>query len=350
MNNLNNHIEDKNEGEKFSFFSALKRLFADVPERPRKIIGERYGLKTGKKKTLEEIGKEYGITRERVRQIIRETVKKIKKAKNESLSETGKRLEFTIQEKNGIMQEEKILSESLEPKERGAIKFFLHISDNIVFREISGELKKSWMIKSFDFSEWKKVKDGIKLILEKNQKSLAENEILKEVREFEKKDIERKKLLDYLDVSAEIQKSHFGKWGLAAWDEINPRGTREKIYLVLKEVKKPIHFREIAIFIDKYGLSGKKKAHPQTVHNELIRDNRFILVGRGTYALAEWGYRKGTVKEVLESIFKENSKLLSREEIISKVLSIRKVKKSTVLINLNSFFQKAGKNEYFIKK
>lgn len=350
MNSLNNKIEGKKEEESFSFFSTLKRLFLDVPERPRKIIGERYGLKTGKKKTLEEIGREYKITRERVRQIIRETVKKIKKTKSEFMVEAEKQLEFTMGEKNGIIREDKILSESLEAKEKGALKFFLHISDSVVFKEIQGELGKSWMLKNFDVAEWKKIKDEIKSILEESRKPLSQNDILEKIKTLEKETINKKKILDYLDVSIEIQKNSFDKWGIENWEEINPRGTREKIYLVFKEVKKPLHFREIACLIDKYELNKKRKTHPQTVHNELIRDNRFILMGRGTYALSEWGYQKGTVREVLENILKENEKTLSREEIINKVLSVRKVKKSTVLINLNSFFKKADGDGYFVKK
>jgi DNA-directed RNA polymerase delta subunit len=134
------------------------------------------------------------------------------------------------------------------------------------------------------------------------------------------------------------------------WTEISPKGTREKVYLILKEGKKPLHFTQIAKLIDQYHL-GKRKAHPQTVHNELIKDDRFILVGRGIYALAEWGYSKGTIKDVLTNILEKSSKSLSREELIKKVLEVRKVQKATILINLNNskIFQKQ-KDFYSVKK
>ena len=147
-----------------------------------------------------------------------------------------------------------------------------------------------------------------------------------------------------------IKKGNFGKWGLKKWDEISPKGTREKIYLILKETGRPLHFKEIAGLIDKYKLNKKKKSHPQTVHNELIRDKRFILVGRGIYALSEWGYKRGTVKEVIEDILMKNKEPMERETIIEKILEARKVKKSTVMINLNNFFERVGKNRYSIKK
>jgi DNA-directed RNA polymerase delta subunit len=151
-------------------------------------------------------------------------------------------------------------------------------------------------------------------------------------------------------VATGIKKNPFGKWGISHWKEINPKGTREKVYLVLKEKKEPLHFTQIAELIDKYKLS-KKRAHPQTVHNELIKDEKFILIGRGTYALREWGYFSGTVREVLKSILSQSRKPLTKEEILTQVTKMRKVKKATIMINLNNpkFFCKQ-ENFYTLNK
>lgn len=349
--NKNNQNNNSNRNKaNFSYFLALEKVFSEIQERPIGIIKERYGIKNEKPKTLEEIGRGHRITRERVRQIIRESLKKLKNKKNEILGEVLDQLTFTIQEKNGIIKEEGLLSKNLAMKERGSLKFFLDLFDEIEYREILGELESSWIISDFSLTEWRKIKNEVKEILEKKQKPLAESEILNEIKSLEKIEIAKKKLLNYLDVSKEIKKGHFEKWGLKAWDEITPKGTREKIYLVLKETGKPLHFKEIANLIDKHKLNKTKKTHPQTVHNELIRDERFILVGRGTYALSEWGYKKGTVKEVIEDILRNNAGPMERELIMNKILDLRKVKKSTILINLNNFFQKVGKSSYSIKK
>ena len=152
-----------------------------------------------------------------------------------------------------------------------------------------------------------------------------------------------------LSVAREIKQNVGGKGGLSGWSDIKPRGTREKAYLVLKTAGKPLHFREIAELIDTYGLQKKKHSHPQTVHNELIKDKRFVLVGRGIYALSDWGYKRGTVKEVITEILKSAGSPLSREEVLDRVLEIRQVKKSTVIINLNTFFARIGKNAYTVK-
>lgn len=335
---------------KFSFFLALEKLFSELPERPQGIIKERYGIENEKPKTLEEIGREYKITRERVRQIIRETLKKLKKKKNESIDDVWDKLRFTLKEKNGIIRQDKLLSDNLDSKEKGSLKFFLDLFGSIDFKEIAGELDASWALDDFSVNEWRKIKNNIKEILEKNQNSLSDNELLEKIKDSGIAEISRKKIFDYLEVSSEIKKGNFGKWGLEAWDEINPKGTREKIYLVLKETGNPLHFKEIASLIDKYKLNKKKKTHPQTVHNELIRDKRFILVGRGIYALSEWGYKQGTVREVIEDILKTNANPMEREEIVGKILNARKVKKSTIMINLNNFFERVGKNQYSIKK
>ena len=112
-----------------------------------------------------------------------------------------------------------------------------------------------------------------------------------------------------------------------------------------------MHFRDIAKLIDEYGLHGtkKKKSHPQTVHNELIKDQRFVLVGRGIYALSDWGYKRGTVKDVIADILREAGVPLTREDILERVLKIRQVKKSTIVINLNTYFAREGKNAYTLK-
>ena len=119
--------------------------------------------------------------------------------------------------------------------------------------------------------------------------------------------------------------------------------------MIIKEFGKPLHFRDIAKKIDQYRLN-KKKTHPQTVHNELIKDKNFVLVGRGIYALVEWGYKKGTVKDVIEEIIKNSSKALNRKEILEKVLTVRQVKESTIVINLNNYFSKSKNGTYSIKK
>ena len=157
----------------------------------------------------------------------------------------------------------------------------------------------------------------------------------------------------YLEISKKIQTNKEGKFGLIDWPEIKPRGVKDKAFLVFKQHKKPLHFRELTGLIDTLEANAAvKKTHAQTVHNELIKDSRFVLVGRGMYALAEWGYQPGTIKDVIARILKEKPQLVSQEDIVKEVLSQRVVAKNTVLINLNNrkYFNKDEGGKYFIRE
>ena len=137
---------------------------------------------------------------------------------------------------------------------------------------------------------------------------------------------------------------------MVKWPEITPRGARDKAYIILKEQNRPLHFREIAELINQANL-GSNLAQAQTVHNELIKDERFVLVGRGTYALKDWGYQPGTVRQVIAQLLKEHGSL-AKEDILEKVLKDRLVKESTVLINLQNrqHFNKREDGKYTLVK
>jgi hypothetical protein len=152
-------------------------------------------------------------------------------------------------------------------------------------------------------------------------------------------------LVSYLEVSKVIQSTPENMYGLRNWPEINPRGVKDRAYLVFRKEKKPLHFSEVANQIP-------GKALVQTVHNELIKDPRFVLVGRGLYALKEWGYQEGVVKDVISKILSDSKKPLTKEEVLDKVLKQRVVKESTVLLNLGNkkYFQKTPKGYYTVKE
>jgi hypothetical protein len=162
---------------------------------------------------------------------------------------------------------------------------------------------------------------------------------------------QNKAIYSIFQAAKKIEQNKFGHWGIDDWREIKPKTINDKIYLTLKNNGKPMHFAEIA---DKINLIGfdKKKANAATVHNELILDDKYILVGRGLYGLKEWGYQKGTVAEVIERVMAESSDPLSREEIINKVLGQRIVKKATINLALmnRDKFELTQDGKYSVKK
>ena len=58
----------------------LSELLEVLDDREREIIFKRYGLDGGKPKTLEEIGKKFGVTRERIRQLQNIALAKLRRA------------------------------------------------------------------------------------------------------------------------------------------------------------------------------------------------------------------------------------------------------------------------------
>ncbi|MFA6454812.1 MAG: HTH domain-containing protein [Patescibacteria group bacterium] len=153
-----------------------------------------------------------------------------------------------------------------------------------------------------------------------------------------------------MQAAKKIEQNKFGLWGINDWREIKPKTINDKIYLILKNSGKPMHFAEIADRINQISFD-KKKANAATVHNELILDEKYILVGRGLYGLKEWGYQKGTVADVIEKIIAESGQPLNREEIINKVLEQRIVKKATINLALmnRDKFEVTGDGKYKIK-
>jgi predicted transcriptional regulator len=335
-----------------SFVALLDTFTERLVPRTKAIVEARFGLVTGKMKTLEEIGNEYGITRERVRQILSAAFSSVKQHRDaDSFMEASSRIEAALRDRSGIMGIPDLLGVLADgqSKERGALSFFLECLKTVKEERETADRVHVYRFAAFPETEWDVVIARAESVLLKSGEILSENELYGEAK---KSGIvpDKKIFFDYLAVASRIEKNTFGLWGFSDSSEISPRGTREKAYLVLKMEGKPLHFKEIAARIDESGLQKKgKKTHPQTVHNELIKDKKFVLVGRGLYALAEWGYSRGTVKEVLDGILRTAGKPMKRSEILDAVFRVRTVKRSTIIINLNASFEKIGKDVYTVR-
>ncbi|MFA6183685.1 MAG: HTH domain-containing protein [Parcubacteria group bacterium] len=332
------------------FEEVVNSITQDINERAIKMIADRFGFGKKDPKTLGQIGETYGITRERVRQIIKEAIYKVKhKSKNDELFKVAEeKLGFVIKGKHGIISKKDLIKMMIENgEEENFVSFILHCSDNFKVIEEENEIEESIILNHFDLNFWKSIKEKAKNILNKHEKTLHSKVFFEEFLKIHP-ELEEGMFFNFLNVSKEIKQGVFDKWGIHNWKEISPKGVREKAHLIIKENNKPLHFRDVAKLIDEHKLS-KKKTHPQTVHNELIKDEKFVLVGRGTYALREWGYQRGTVRDVIAEILAGSAEPLYQDEVIERVLSVRNVKKTTVIINLNKFFKRSDKQKYQIK-
>lgn len=347
---------------KFNLNHLLLKMLKELSARSEDIIIKRFNLDGRGARTLNEIGKEYGITRERIRQIEAEAVNKLKSGKEKYGA--GKIFDYIkkeIENHGGLMSEKKItellFGEGNDTKiNRQTVLLFLSLDEEIKKSKKTKIYKELYFYKEENVLKFKRIIIGLEDYFRKSGKSASFDEILKLVNE-KLKDVNDDFLSSqvvesYLGANKVILKNILDEWGYEKWPSINPKSIKDKIYLVLKKEKNPLHFTEIT---DRTNViwKGKKKANKQTVHNELIKDERFVLIGRGMYALKEWGYRPGVVLDIVIDVLKERWKDgTGQEEIIKKVLEKRRVKRNTIIINLRNkkCFEKFPNKIYRLKQ
>lgn len=331
---------------------VTKKLLSALPDRARDVLEKRYGLGAeGQTSTLEAIGQFYGITRERVRQIENYGISSIQKSDSYKEFETVfEELQGVINELGGGLIAEHVLLEEITSDQilRNHVYFLLVVGIPFYRSKESTSYAHRW------YTE-KKMAEVVEKALNKlysglNREDLvSEEEMIKRFKE-ELSDTATAQnevtLKRWLQISKDIASNPLGEWGHASSPNVKVKGIRDYAYLVVKRHGSPMHFREVAEAIETL---FHKKAHTATCHNELIKDDRFVLVGRGLYALTEWGYSAGVVKDVLRDILEEHGPL-SREEIIDKVRKERYVKDNTIVVNLQdtNLFKRLSNGMYTI--
>ena len=331
---------------------VVKKLLSCLPDRAQDVIVGRFGLnQSGQDMTLESIGKKYGITRERVRQIENYAINHIRKADTyEKEKAVFDELKDTIRKMGGVISEDDLLNNlAKDIITKKYIHFLLVVGDDFNKIKEDIEFKHRWHVD-------KELAEKIHEALRKLYAGLGDDEIipeseivssflghLKDISDDYKQD---EILTRWLSISKNIAKNPLGEWGKSKSSNIKTKGVRDYAYLILRKHGSPIHFREVAKLI---GEVFKKKAHVATTHNELIKDSRFVLVGRGLYALKEWGYSTGVVRDVISEILKKNGPL-SKEQVLEKVMKERYVKANTVMVNLQNpkYFKKNKQGLYTI--
>ena len=333
---------------------VTKQLLSELPERARDVLIGRYGLRQAtKKQTLEAIGKKYGITRERVRQIENYALNTIRKS--DSFAEAKgvfEQLRRMIEDFGGIVSEEDFLN-SLGKDEsvKNHVNFLLVLGDLFIRKKEDADFRHRWFVDE-------KFADRIHGSLQALYKSLDDDELVPESEfiaqflkdigdiseEYRNEEIARR----WLGISKKLGKNPLGEWGKAHSSNVRAKGMRDYAYLAIKQHGSPMHFSEVAKTISDL---FDKKAHVATCHNELIKDDRFVLVGRGLYALSEWGYTTGVVKDVISDVLRSNGPL-TRDEIIDKVRNERYVKDNTIIVNLQDgkLFRRDKEGRYTLLK
>lgn len=326
-----------------------KRLLSPIPERARDVLMKRFGLAGEEGKTLDAIGKEYGITRERVRQIEAFGLNAIKKSDAFAKeTETFSELERAVIALGGVVAEDDLLNAVAKDEDaKNHVLLFLTLGDSFSRSKEDEYFKHRWYA---DKDIAGQVEESLKKLYAglSDEDLIAEPDLvarfldhLKDVGDqYKNEEIARR----WLNISKRIARNPLGDWGVADSPNVHARGMRDYAFLIIRKHGNPMHFTEVAQQIEK---TFGKSAHVATCHNELIKDPRFVLVGRGLYALHDWGYTSGVVRDVVREVLKKHGPL-TKEEIMDHVLKERYVKPNTIIVNLQnaSHFKKDKAGRY----
>lgn len=317
-------------------------------EREREIISRRFGL-FDRKETLEQIGELLGITRERVRQLEKAVVARLKtQAEQGQLPNLEEAQTKLIDEVHRLGKVARIsdlsarLTKENSRVDQARVAFLSQLSPRLAVVDDNDHFHHSVGVR--EAHDEKTIRDLVNKVIDA-VKGIGEPASIEKV--AEKAGHTDTKHVKALASTSKHLASLNGRWGLIKWPMVNPKNIRDKIYVILHEMGKPLHFNDIAGAIKKSEFK-RKDVTTQAIHNELIKDKRFVLIGRGIYALKEWGYSKGTVADVIENILKKAGEPLHRDDIVKEVLKSRQVKETTILLNLQGKqqFKRVAKATY----
>ncbi|MFA6608368.1 MAG: sigma factor-like helix-turn-helix DNA-binding protein [Candidatus Paceibacterota bacterium] len=319
--------------------AVSKKLLTTLNPRTREIVVNRYGLEKEGRMTLEAIGKTYDITRERVRQIENFALASIKKSKEyKEHAFVFDELKAIIKDLGAVVSEDHLMRHiSKDPVIQNHINLYLALSEDFKKHKEDDNLHAHFTIDD-------KAAAHVREALGKLYSSINEEDLVSEEEVFNRfmghltdliSEYKNNKeiIYRYLALSKVIGKNQLSEWGRTSSPHVKARGIKDYAYLIMRRKGEPMHFKEVALEINK---TFGKKAHVATCHNELIKDSRFVLVGRGMYGLKDWGHTGGVVRDVISEVLKEAGHPLSKDEIVKRVLAKRIVKPNTVLVNLQN--------------
>lgn len=309
-------------------------------DREREIIARRFGL-FDRKETLEQIGELLGITRERVRQLEKAVIARLKSQAEQSQLPHIETIEQAIVARlsdNGgvarVTNLSSVLTGENSRTDQSRVAFLAALCPQLILIEDTDHYHQAVGIHAQ--ADEKAIKEAVGTLITAIKKIAEPSKMDVIAQEAKMPDITKSEAL--ASISKDLATLN-GFWGLIKWPMVNPKNIRDKIYVILKNHGKHMHFNEIAEAI-KDSEFKRKDVTTQAIHNELIKDKRFVLIGRGIYALKEWGYKKGTVADIITEVLREANEPLHRDEIVKRVLKSRFVKETTILLNLQ------GKNQF----
>ncbi|NCU29095.1 hypothetical protein EOM60_00595 [Candidatus Saccharibacteria bacterium] len=334
--------------------NVVQDILNDIPQdREREIISRRFGL-YDRKETLESIGDMLGITRERVRQLEKAILTKLRQSLKDggipSVAVMEKTLTTNLSEMGRVARvnelAKRLLGREGNPSDNAHVAFITELVPTITAINENDDYYQSATISSVgdEKSVKKQVEEIVKFIKDHGQPITGEE--MHNSMKYE----HPQNIIALASISKKLAELK-GNWGLVKWPTVNPKNIRDKIFVILEDNGKPMHFSAIAKAIKSSDFK-RRDVTTQAIHNELIKDKRFVLIGRGIYALKSWGFKSGTVSDIITDVLKEAGEPLHRDEIVQRVLKSRQVKETTILLNLQSKpqFKRTSKATYALNE
>ena len=333
----------------------LGDLFLVLTQKETEVIKRRFALAGQSKQTLEKIGKHFNVTRERIRQIESIALSKLKRTvRTTRLNEVNEMAKGILRSHGGVTLSSELVSTVLKRLpgtqlvDGSVLRLSFAIDNEMASEGRSLTYKPFWRLATVAMDDISTIIDMAVKFLNKRHSCMKTVELVSSIQSmpaFQNRIPTNELILSCLAIDERLKEIPEG-WGLTEWRFVRPRSIRDKVEIILKKIGHPMHFMEIANSIKEAGFDHKNVT-VQAVHNELIRYPQFVLVGRGLYALKEWGFEPGTVADVIETILKKKG-AMSKKQIIEEVSKQRTVKVGTISLNLQKmpYFVRVGRAVY----
>ena len=240
------NADSQSPNDKANLINTTIESIVGIIEQPREreILSRRFGLR-GKKETLEQIGERLDITRERVRQLEKAALIRLKiaaeKGEIEHLPEVEKLIIRALAEAGRITRTE-ILAEKFtgeQPSDKMLLNFIFIGEVSNKLTTINENDKYHSSIANSSYGDERQIKSAIDEIvkaIKKNKSPISLDEL------DEQFEYEHPSQIEALAGASKLLATLNGMWGLAKWPSVNPKNIRDKIFVILEANKKPLHF------------------------------------------------------------------------------------------------------------
>ena len=338
----------------------LKDVLIYCKPKERLVLIKKFGLDGKKETPLQRIGKEYNLTRERIRQIEMQALMRFRRliVGNETYTKVLDESKKILDSQAGFLREEKLIAKLLN---KGMFKFtkqelkLILVSDfDITLLKRNKFIDRSFYLEALYEDLLTKMTFFIADSFDKRGESQDLYDFIGYIKDhFTKEHPEIGYLqndlfyINFFDAVREL-KTFDGKVGLPSYPDVNPKTIKLKILYTMRRISKPVHYQELPTKImERF---PEKSVKLNTVHNELVKNNDvFVNLGLGIYGLKEWGYQGGMVKEILVRIFEKNARPMNVKELCKEMLKEKMVSPNTVMLNLQKYknlFRRIEKGVY----